>query len=282
MELLLQAAPAVATDPAHDTPLHLAIQRGHTEVVRRLLQAAPAAAMRRYRDSQWQLDSRWQLPLHVAVRAGNIDIVGLLAAAAPAAIATQDAFGRTPLRLALATHQGSTQEALVRHLVAALPALGNDAAQQQLLLREVEGCLASSRIGAARALLACMPCSPALLELLSDYDVGGSGTERSLFADLVERQPLSQAEWDVVPFPCPGLASALPTVLARSEAEAGQLVAHLSPGEQRCLRTAALCLHRASRRQLPAPLSSRILAEALACKPGRPWEGLLGCMHAAN
>lgn len=53
-----------------------------------------------------------------------------------------------------------------------------------------------------------------------------------------------QAAMAVVPCPCPGLGRALPAVLARSEAEAAQLVARLPPGDGQRLRTSALSLHR--------------------------------------
>jgi hypothetical protein len=68
-----------------------------------------------------------------------------------------------------------------------------------------------------------------------------------LFAVLVARQPLTTGDWSLVPQPCPGLGSALPAVLARSDFEARLLVAHLPPEEQRRLRTCALCLARAQR-----------------------------------
>ena len=81
------------------------------------------------------------------------------------------------------------------------------------------------------------------------------------------RHPLSPADWHLIPSPCPGLAAALPAVLARSAAAAVLLVDHLPEAERCRLCTAALCLHRAqaeAEAALPQPLVQRILAAAMA------------------
>ena len=88
-----------------------------------------------------------------------------------------------------------------------------------------------------------------------------------LYVLLVARQPLTPAEWARVPAPCPGLGAALPAVLARSEAEAAALVAHLPAADRERLRTAVLGLARAQRRcrvHLPAELTGSPAAAALA------------------
>ena len=91
-----------------------------------------------------------------------------------------------------------------------------------------------------------------------------------LLGEVVARLPLSPQDWHLLPSPCPGLAAALPAVLQRSEAEAGHLVALLSPVERARLRLLALCLSRASQGKLPVPISHRILALAAAMQP---WGG---------
>ena len=84
-----------------------------------------------------------------------------------------------------------------------------------------------------------------------------------LFADLATASwPLTPEQWVQVPSACPGLGAVLPAVHARSEAEAGELVAHLPRHERRRLRTAALA--RRSGVWLPGPLVGRILALSAA------------------
>lgn len=88
-----------------------------------------------------------------------------------------------------------------------------------------------------------------------------------LYDVLVARQPLTCAEWSMVPTPCPGLGAALPAVLERSADEAALLVRHLPPADSERLRTVALCLVRTQRRcrvALPAEIVSRLLMAAVA------------------
>lgn len=68
----------------------------------------------------------------------------------------------------------------------------------------------------------------------------------------------------MVPEPCPSLAAALPAVLQRSHAKAASLVAHLPADSRSRLAAAALCLYRASWRQLPAEISCRILSACVS------------------
>lgn len=221
---LLQAAPEVAGVFQPYSPLYAAAEGGHAHVVRRLLQAAPQAA------TQPAAAAPCQLPLHVAVAGGHVEVARLLVSAAPAAVEVRDGSGHTPVSLALLSDLPSaTREALLPSLLAVYgDGEGGQQGAQQQLEEEMGHCLAAGNLGAARALLACMTCTLPLLELLSDYNVGGTGLERILYAELIERQPLSTEQWDAVPYSLPGLAGALPAVLSRSEAEAGQLVAHLS------------------------------------------------------
>lgn len=82
----------------------------------------------------------------------------------------------------------------------------------------------------------------------------------------VSRQPLTPTDWARVPTPCPGLAAALPAVLARSEAGAALLVRHLPAGDRERLRTAAQCVRRTGRvlgSALPAPVVRLLLLAAL-------------------
>ena len=90
---------------------------------------------------------------------------------------------------------------------------------------------------------------------------------RPLCVDVVAGHPLTAADWQLVPSPWAGLATALPAVLERSPAEAALLVAHLPTAERRRLRTAALALHRTQAvagAALPQPLVWRILTLALS------------------
>lgn len=159
-------------------------------------------------------------------------LMSQLLAAAPEAAALLDASGRTPFELALA------REGLAR------------------------GSYAGRHLAPARLLLAG-PCQrpTAVLRALSRH------VAHALYGDVPARWALSEEEWRLVPGPCPGLAPALPAVVARSEAEARLLVARLPQTTRRRLQTAALCLAREQRCsgvELPLPLARRVLALAAA------------------
>ena len=121
----------------------------------------------------------------------------------------------------------------------------------------------------ARCLVAAGPASEALQTMSESlhmrYDWQAA---LPLYADLVAAHtPLAEAEWALVPAPCPGLGAALLAVLQRSAAQAARLVAHMPAGDVRRLRTAALCLARAQRAHdapLPQPLVWRVLSLCLA------------------
>ena len=92
-----------------------------------------------------------------------------------------------------------------------------------------------------------------------------------LFADLVACTALSPEQWQRMPpavllqYFCPGLAAALPAVLARSVLEAALLMEFLPFETCRRLRIGALCLGRAQRVlgvELPAALVGQVLALA--------------------
>jgi hypothetical protein len=117
-------------------------------------------------------------------------------------------------------------------------------------------------VATARCLVRASPAVQPTLSTLVRY----SQHSATLFADLVAHLPLTQAQWQSIPAPCPDLVRELPAVLERSTAEAGWLVGRLAEGQRARLRTAAFCLARAQHKSnavLPAELSGRILALCL-------------------
>ncbi len=81
-----------------------------------------------------------------------------------------------------------------------------------------------------------------------------------LFVDFLlipGRLPLDAAHWALVPAPCMGIGSALPTALACSPAQAAQVVRRLPPADAARLRTTALCLGRSI---LPGLVAGYVLA----------------------
>jgi len=84
-----------------------------------------------------------------------------------------------------------------------------------------------------------------------------------LFPTIAAHWPLTAAQWQQVPTPSPGLGSALPATLQRSEAEAALLVARLPAADAARLRAFALALHGTQQQLdsvLPAHISARILS----------------------
>lgn len=96
---------------------------------------------------------------------------------------------------------------------------------------------------------------------------GDADAALPLFGEVAARWPLLPELWhELVPCPCPGLAAALPAVLARSVDEAACLVRHLPEAERQRLHTAALCLGRAQRVHevpLPPAIAAKVLATVL-------------------
>jgi len=230
--LLAAGADASAADTYKGcTALHAAAQRGHIALVAALL-AAGANPM--------ALTLQKETPLHCAVGGpyeylGSVACVRQLLAAAPEAALVRDSMGSMPLEIALQP----------------------------------------GRLGMAHCLLAEGPLEPseALQQLhtfatSSQYwGIAHSRPHLPLYALVAARQPLTAAEWALVPSPCPPLCSVLPTVLERSASEAAHLLSCLPAADRARLQVAACCLAAAQRQhqvQLPTPLVWRMLAMALS------------------
>nr|GMD41734.1 ankyrin repeat-containing protein At3g12360-like [Ipomoea batatas] len=76
----------------HETPLHIAVMRGHVEFAGELL--------RRNSQLAAELDSRNSSPLHMAAVKGDLEMVKLLLSANPEMCVAPDRDGRIPLHLA--------------------------------------------------------------------------------------------------------------------------------------------------------------------------------------
>ena len=235
IELLLQAgARPLQQDEEGYTPLALAAASAKS--------AADAAAVRLLLEAAPAAalvpDDDGALPLHQAAWGAHPTVVRLLLQAAPEVALRPDNEGQHPIneavrRLAWAT----TVEQLSRAL-------------------EAVRCLLQA--GGVPLLLAALTRAP-------------HERTQPLYADLAGRLPLTAEQWAQVPAPCAGLLRALPAVLARSEAEAAALVAHLPADEQQRLQqrltAAAGALARPTGRsgaQLPPDVRRRVLADWLA------------------
>lgn len=266
------------------TPLHVAAMHGQVEAARLILKTAPHAAL------QKRLGC---LPIHLAATAEDpvrsAALVWMLLAPAPEGAAAMDVKAKTPLHHAALYGNTAAARLLVRAAPAAAPA-----AMKIALARAVEAATAppppppipapdpagGPPAAAAAALLmmqrapplkpphaylaaaACMvPFVPpnASLPLLMRI----VGLALPLFPFVAAHWPLTAAQWQQVPTPCPGLARALPIVLRRSEAEAALLVARLPAADSARLQAFALALHSTQRRlaiHLPGELVGRILS----------------------
>nr|GMD47945.1 ankyrin repeat-containing protein At3g12360-like [Ipomoea batatas] len=76
----------------HETPLHIAVMRGHVEFAGELLRRNPQLVA--------ELDSRKSSPLHMAAVGGGLEMVKLLLSADPEMCLASDRDGRNPLHLA--------------------------------------------------------------------------------------------------------------------------------------------------------------------------------------
>lgn len=85
-----------------------------------------------------------------------------------------------------------------------------------------------------------------------------------LYARLAAHRALTAQQWQLVPAPCPGVAPALPAVLARSPSEAACLVARLPAADRARLQAALLALHRAQRTTVGVELPQAMLPALLA------------------
>lgn len=252
--MLLVAAPGAAAvqDSQGRTALHHAVACRNLLLVRHILAAAPWSAL--------VADTAGALPLHQAAASllPTAEVARLLLAAAPAAAWATDGQGATPLACAAAAGNAPLLDVLLAHdpdtagmRNARHGRLPLETALDGLAL----GGYACGRFAqAARLLLAHGPAD-ALLPALATAGKRAA----PMFADLVARLPLAQEQWQQVPAACPGLGCALPAVLARSEAEAGCLVARLPAPERERLHSFALCLGRAAP-QLPVPVAWMMLA----------------------
>ena len=256
----LRSALAAGADPngrpCQRTPLADASERGHLACVEALLAAGanPNGVDQNIR----------RTPLHAACDHGHAHCVeALLRAGADPAVVNKGGWSA----LVEAAYHGRLEVASA--LLAAAPEMalittktsGNYPVQRALM---------KGHLDVARCLLELGPQSPAaaVLQALSWWGSEHHTDEAlaPLYVLLAARQPLTPAQWAQVPWPCPGLGTALPAVLARSEDEARQLVAHLPHADKLRLRTAALCIARVERRwrlQLPADLLRPLLAAAL-------------------
>lgn len=216
--------------------------------------------------------------LRKACRANDLgNAVALMVAGGDPAAA--DPRGFTAVHHAI---DGSADERLVCALLAVAPEAALPSASKPEAPSALEQAVVRGDWAAARCLLergALPPAAQALeaLELpcISPYGacpgfVVLAPTPPALYAPLVARLALTPGEWRRVPTPCPGLAAALPAVLERSEAEAGQLVRRLPRNERQHMQATLLWLAAMQRRHgtaLPPELHRRI---ALAAFPPHP------------
>ena len=291
--LLEAGASPMVMDATGSLPIHLAAATGRLAAARLLLEAAPQAA-----GSQTG-DNRRLTPLHVAVAEGQLEMVRLLVELAPHAALIQNESACMPINTAAANPHLHCSAAMVQLLLNAAPTsisspnvgaganiplilaaiCGNAAAARLLVRAEPNGAWLALKaalafapdaaagtapgdvqayVNTARALLQTVQPAEALPLLVARGDLA-----LPLFPDLTAHWPLTAAQWQEVPSPCPGLGHALPAVLQRSEEEAALLVAHLPPADSARLQTFALALHRSQRSlsiHLPSELVRRLLS----------------------
>jgi len=186
-------------------------------VLQLLLDAAPATAS--------AATSGGLLPLHCAAERGDETVAQLLLAAAPAAAMQADTAGLLPLHGAASRGHTTVAQLLLAaapESVRAVTAAGLSPLECAL------GGLAQGRSGCeavARCLAAVTPAHAALAALAS-----AGAPALPLIADCVAAHlPLSNAGWQLVPAPCPGLGRSFPAALDFSAAQAAQMVPHLTP-----------------------------------------------------
>lgn len=209
------------------------------------------------------LTSRHETPLYVAASRHWPAAIQLLLAAAPRLVTVPTSSGELPL------HAAADDVLSTQLLLEAAPqtAYVPDGAGRVPLKHGLRA--ATSTAGwlnreeahaAVRMLMGCGPLEQPL-RIVASY----CPEHCSFVIDLltVRSEPLSAAQWALIPSPCPGLGRALPARLAVSPEQARQVVRSLPPADQLRLHTAALSIHRAQHVTgiaLPAPIVSRILA----------------------
>ena len=200
--------------------LHLAVATGGVEAVQRQLAAAPdPAVLVAAVDEGWE----WMNAIHYAAQlsAHKPELLRRLLQANPLAATSCTTIGDTPLHLAA----GSLKECAgsVRLLLQAAPATAATRRPSQLQ-QNCEGqtpfevlCAPwrhvrwnEDKCCAARLLMAGCGLPPG--RLLQSLRYGLPHT-LSLFVDVVAGHPLTSNDWQLVPSPCPSLATALPAVL---------------------------------------------------------------------
>ena len=257
--MLLAAAPEAATieDVDDYLPIHRAAETHNAATIKVLVAAAPATAA--------ALTGGDETPLHLAAQlGGNAETLQPLLAAAPEAAMAVDAEGCTPLHHAATWAQDDAAELLLAAAPEAAEACDDEGLLplQRLLRHSGMRRMVILNNSPQRTLIQLLAAGPAAMVLQALLQEGEEA--QPFFADFITaRPPLSEAEWALVPVPCQGLGSALPTALAQSSAQASRLVQHLPDANAERLRTFALCLARAQRRahvSLPTPVVWRLLA----------------------
>eukprot|EP00887_Chlorella_sp_A99_P000639 scaffold5.g639.t1 len=222
----------------------MAADQGCTDAVRLVLAAAPETALATDMDGWFSLHmAAWPVDgPGLFERSDHLAVIELLLAAAPWSQHTRTHDGHTALQLAGSKAHLSSSRLLLERSVAPAAELIDDLLD------------AAADPGAVTA------CRE---------------TVHALLADLAASRALLPADWAALPSPCPGLSRALPSVLARSTAEAAQLVTHLPDVAHGHLRTLALSLARMQRRlglELPEGVVRRILAAAPVEEELSGWE----------
>eukprot|EP00887_Chlorella_sp_A99_P000669 scaffold5.g669.t1 len=172
----------------------------------------------------------------------------------------------------LALHWAAWQghPAAMQLLLAAGPGSGRaltSNGRSVLQLAASQAHLSSSRVLVGRSVAPACQLIVDLLAAAQDPNATPECREvvHTLLANLATSRALSTADWARLPSPYPGLERALRAVLARSAAEAAQLVAHLPDVMRGRLRTLALSLARLQGRlelELPESIVCRILTVA--------------------
>ncbi|KAL4437041.1 hypothetical protein ABPG75_004180 [Micractinium tetrahymenae] len=201
--------------------LFIVASEGHADCIAPLL--APGADLEAASMSGWT-------PLMLAARNGHVACVEAVLRADPLVVANSE------MPAHAAAEQGLTSA--LQQLLTAGPAaaLHQDAQGRTPLAAALDAwCFDVAHYLLAEAPL---PKTGEVLKLLAAQ----RWWAEPLYAALMARQRLTAAEWDAVPSPCAGLATALPAVLGRSTDDAALLLRHLRSSEPRHVRAALLCL----------------------------------------